>query len=241
MKLFRDFRNDALSTKKYSSFLASALVEIVLVVIGILIAVSLNNWNEERKEKIALSNILNIVREDLLNDIQEIDTIIAYHRLEEPVFNKVLEDSITKEEYEQHSNYAFVILGYPDLSIDTRGSNLLGSFNANTGDLQDSLVTSIMEFYTKWLLEIELDEDIRAQDLTENYMAWKTKYPWWADYITQKDISGFIEYALHDPDYKNRVATHKFLTYDVVIPNLMIFKENAKDIIEKIKIWQEER
>jgi len=57
MKLFRNQRNKLLKNKKIGKYLAYAIGEIILVVIGILIAVSLNNWNENRKEKQKLLNI----------------------------------------------------------------------------------------------------------------------------------------------------------------------------------------
>lgn len=44
--------------KGKTNFVIYALREILLVVIGILIAVSINNWNEERKQHKELTNIL---------------------------------------------------------------------------------------------------------------------------------------------------------------------------------------
>ncbi|WP_075352521.1 DUF6090 family protein [Algoriphagus marinus] len=64
-----------------SKYLKYALGEIVLVVLGILIALSINNWNEERKIKIAEQNILQNLRTELLLNIQNLKTNIAYHEL----------------------------------------------------------------------------------------------------------------------------------------------------------------
>ncbi len=41
-----------METGKTSKYLKYAIGEIILVVIGILIALSINNWNESRKEAI---------------------------------------------------------------------------------------------------------------------------------------------------------------------------------------------
>ena len=50
IKFFRKIRQKLLSENKVSKYLLYAIGEIVLVVVGILIALSINNWNEERKQ-----------------------------------------------------------------------------------------------------------------------------------------------------------------------------------------------
>jgi hypothetical protein len=49
IKFFRKLRLEALSRKRIPKYLLYATGEIVLVVIGILIALNINNWNENRK------------------------------------------------------------------------------------------------------------------------------------------------------------------------------------------------
>ena len=51
IKFFRRIRQQLLTENKFSKYLIYAIGEIVLVVIGILIALQINNWNEERKER----------------------------------------------------------------------------------------------------------------------------------------------------------------------------------------------
>ncbi len=61
IKFFRKIRQKLLTENKFSKYLLYAIGEIVLVVIGILIALQINNWNEEVKarktEKIILNNL----------------------------------------------------------------------------------------------------------------------------------------------------------------------------------------
>lgn len=52
-----------------TKYIKYALGEIVLVVIGILIALSINNWNEERKDRSFERNILSEIKVALDNDI----------------------------------------------------------------------------------------------------------------------------------------------------------------------------
>ena len=48
IKFFRRIRQTLLMEQKTAQYLKYAIGEIILVVIGILIALELNNWNEER-------------------------------------------------------------------------------------------------------------------------------------------------------------------------------------------------
>lgn len=58
IKFFRNIRKKLIKEGKAANYLKYAIGEIVLVVIGILIALQINNWNEERKLKIEEQNTL---------------------------------------------------------------------------------------------------------------------------------------------------------------------------------------
>ena len=82
IKLFRNIRQNLLSEGKTSKYLKYAIGEIVLVVIGILIALQINNWNSERQTKIETeakrqSNLQEIYN-DLKKDVITIDNIINH-------------------------------------------------------------------------------------------------------------------------------------------------------------------
>jgi hypothetical protein len=67
-KFFRKIRENLISTGKTVNYLKYAIGEIILVVIGILIALQINNWNENRKllseEKHYYKNIKRQLTED---------------------------------------------------------------------------------------------------------------------------------------------------------------------------------
>jgi len=71
IKFFRKIRQKLLQENRFSKYLLYAIGEIVLVVIGILIALQINNWNERRKTnqniKIYHQNLI----ENLQADIEE--------------------------------------------------------------------------------------------------------------------------------------------------------------------------
>ena len=66
-----------LTENKFSKYLIYAIGEIVLVVIGILIALGINNWNEQKKNDEAESEYYCRILQDLELDKQKINEIIA--------------------------------------------------------------------------------------------------------------------------------------------------------------------
>ena len=67
-KFFRNIRQSLLMKDKISKYYKYAFGEIILVVIGILIALSINNWNEARKNRIEQLILINNIIEDLRLD-----------------------------------------------------------------------------------------------------------------------------------------------------------------------------
>lgn len=233
MKLFRNLRENLLKEKKFKNYIVYAIGEIILVVIGILIAVSLNNWNSGRKEKQQLLNIYSIIENDLQNDLKEIEEIQSFYKTVDPLYTKILNDSVRIVDYALNPQFTYLTIGFPEITFNKRGYNQLTDFN--TDSYSDSLPTQIIEFYTERLREIKIDDDMRATDFKENYSHFKKNYEWWADLISFKPSKEFVEYALNDPDYKNRVATIYFITYKVFLPELETFKKQAQVIIEEIE------
>jgi hypothetical protein len=76
IKFFRHIRKSLLMENNTSKYFKYATGEIVLVVIGILIALQINNWNENRKQRIKEIHFLTNIKTDLILDITEIDNYI---------------------------------------------------------------------------------------------------------------------------------------------------------------------
>lgn len=72
----RFFRFRKLVSLEASKYLRYAIGEIILVVIGILVALQVNNWNEHRKEKAEEKKILLSLHNEISNNIEILKTVI---------------------------------------------------------------------------------------------------------------------------------------------------------------------
>tara|TARA_R100000935_G_scaffold8302_7_gene17536 strand:+ start:165386 stop:166177 length:792 start_codon:yes stop_codon:yes gene_type:complete len=76
IKFFQKIRQRLIAEGRFSKYLLYALGEIILVVIGILIALQINNYNEQRKARVTE----NIFYEDILLDLEKDDEKLDYYK-----------------------------------------------------------------------------------------------------------------------------------------------------------------
>ena len=79
LQFFRKIRQKLLITGKTTKYVNYALGEIILVVIGILIALQINNWNEIRKERNKAFAFLSEFKKDIVSDTAQYNYVISEH------------------------------------------------------------------------------------------------------------------------------------------------------------------
>jgi len=73
LKFFRKIRKNLINQNRFSKYLIYAIGEIILVVIGILIALSINNWNEGRKSRVVELRVLKQIEADLNKTLPQLE------------------------------------------------------------------------------------------------------------------------------------------------------------------------
>ena len=81
INFFRKIRQRLLTENKTGKYLKYGIGEIVLVVVGILIALQINNWNEDRKSKILEKATIKELAIALNEDLKDIDINIKNHKI----------------------------------------------------------------------------------------------------------------------------------------------------------------
>lgn len=92
LRFFRQFRKSITENSHNSplgKYTLYAIGEILLVMVGILLALQVNNWNEQRKQRLQEVNILLQLKADLINNKNELQSIYDHQ-----VFGSRVKDSI---------------------------------------------------------------------------------------------------------------------------------------------------
>lgn len=115
MKLFRKIRQKNLTENKFGKYLIYAIGEIILVVIGILIAFKVNNWKELKSDE----RIKTVFLQDFISDLKTDIKTISY-RIKDNKERLVAIDSISsilstksklsKKELTEFNNYHYTLI-----------------------------------------------------------------------------------------------------------------------------------
>ncbi len=113
IKFFRKIRYDLMNQNKTSKYLKYAIGEIILVVIGILIALQINNWNEKQKLDSKTQDYYAQLLDDLNSDImaakQTIEKFNNYLNAYEVYTSNYYKNVLTPiQVYEQISKLAVI-------------------------------------------------------------------------------------------------------------------------------------
>lgn len=112
IKFFRKIRQRLLTENKFSRYLLYAIGEIILVVIGILIALQINSWNEWRKDRTTERVILNDLAKNIEINIQtfqnDIDLLQQWNHSSEIVIHTLENKLDYSDTLKQHFHLARV-------------------------------------------------------------------------------------------------------------------------------------
>ena len=157
IKLFRNIRQSLIMENKTGKYLKYAIGEIVLVVIGILIALQINNWNENRKSKILEKKMLSELGkslEDNCNVMIQDSLLRITWNTSSNIIIKAIEN---KQDYSDTLNMHFQNARKPGTNLALSSSGYEGlknvGFNIITSDELRNNIVELFELTQKSLLE----------------------------------------------------------------------------------------
>ncbi|MBK7869320.1 MAG: hypothetical protein IPJ74_00890 [Saprospiraceae bacterium] len=222
IKFFRKIRQKLLSENKFGKYLIYAIGEIFLVVIGILIALQINNWNEERKDSIKEQQILSQLKEDYEANLKQLDQKISSRMSIIQAGNEILKyidqptnihnDSIVSKlsvisgwaTFDPIQNDLFVS-GNIRLIKNSKLKRLLSNWSSDIVALQEVEV-----IWTKMLWESAIPLFVRNEIMMDVF----TK--WWSD---ENNLKWILEGSASNPFEKRK------LDKTVEVSDVLINKE----------------
>lgn len=148
IKFFRKIRYSLLETEKTGKYFKYAIGEIILVVIGILIALSINNWNETKKERKLETKVLNELLASLENNYNSMVSDSTYRALwntSSDIIIKFIESDLP---YVDSLNIHFQHARKPGTNLSLSYAGYEGLKNVGFGIItSDSLRKNIVELF----------------------------------------------------------------------------------------------
>ena len=236
IKFFRRLRQQLLSEHKFSRYLLYALGEIVLVVIGILIALKINNLNEQRKAQKREVKILTEIRNNLLEDLKDHDQNIYYISYRDSIFEQLIQNLSRDLPYDSSLSQHMmgITVAGPHFNPIKTGYNTM---IANDPEIisNDSLRISIGILYeTKYLwLESIL------QDIYNNQNAWFTqlflkRYQYIPETGVQFEPMAF-EQLKNDQEFISTLVYYRNYWRIGILGRYQIYREDVEELIHDIE------
>ena len=136
---------------KFTSYLLYALGEIILVIIGILFALQINNWNENRKIQIDLEGSMYAMIDELKENINFLKSEAKNNQRRIDGLNRIFDKTVTEKKLKNILNYC----------TDTNSNPFDNVFNSLEEDkliqlIDDKeLIRKITDFYGYTLPRVE--------------------------------------------------------------------------------------
>jgi hypothetical protein len=237
IKFFRKMRQSLLVENKLSRYLLYAIGEIVLVVIGIMIALYFNNLNQDRINEIKIKATLVEIQSDIATDIR-FSMLTTYRYLQrDTVKNLLFNNELTADDIKS-GRYPYVMAAfrYDPMLIRSTGYNKLILDINDIPKKYNELVNSLNHQYKirKPYLELlsnKFIEDCFKNENTRNHLDWYGR-----DVFTGEISDQQIDYYLNDPEFKKLAIGMSYNAQDLfsAITGYRVQALNSYFLIEEL-------
>jgi hypothetical protein len=237
IKFFRKIRQNLLTEGKTGKYLKYAIGEIVLVMAGILLALQVNNWNEQRKKvQVEISTLIDI-KSDIEANIQNLEVgrtmlevvskntlkVIDYYKQKTPYTNKMEEDFIN---FYGFWDPDFTYAAFENLK--SQGVNLISN---------ESLRKSLINLHEIEMNILDISEVSRGNSIYESMIL-----PIQKKYFFRSKSSDNGEWQLMLSDYESMINDPEFYAVFTEVAyrqsrsmnRFHAFNTKAKDVIKQI-------
>ena len=167
IKFFRHIRQNLIMENKNSKYIKYAIGEIVLVVIGILIALQINNWNENRKERIEEQYLLIQLELEFKSNLEQLDEKIAIREQMIKASLQLLDYIDNPSQRNNDSIIKYITHTINSPTFDPILNDLISSGKLQL--LQNNRLKQLLSFWTSEIIQVTEDENAWRKLATDVY------------------------------------------------------------------------
>lgn len=229
IRLFRKNRRDTFSQNTVGTYFLYAIGEIILVVIGILIALYIDNRNEEKKNEEKIKTILSEVLVDLTEDIRKTSELIHFYEQKDSLIKQVFTDTLTYEDYKGRSGlvYLNIIINYNDFRIHDNGFTNLMRNSDIIPTKYEPFLDELKQIYINDKKRIEANLETMQDFVLGTVDMYAKNFPWCSELFLGNISDEIIQYHMHDPYYKNELIRYQIIATGNLSPILKDFNQYA--------------
>jgi len=236
LKFFRNIRRQFFVENRFSKYLLYAIGEIVLVVLGILIALQINNWNTNKVKKQEEKRSYINIRQQVVDDKKELQNeknFNSYFSIAYQYANKI----IIAQDHSKTDSLTLIAMGLSQYSDFNRNGNIYETL-VNSGDLKllknTDITSSIQRLETTYIFVNKLENmhwEIIINELSPilrgviNYATFKAVKP---EKLYEVDLQNFIIESIYLTKAKDSIYSQALREIDTII-NLIDIEVNSNE------------
>jgi hypothetical protein len=216
IKFFRKIRQNLLSKGKTGKYLKYAIGEIILVMVGILLALQVTNWNSERKDRISERKLLDNIHRDFTANKVNFDSLKVFTYRNVATLDSIIalfpidKDSVKIKAFWKHNK------NIEDIRYNAYSSTVETIINSNSLELIEN--EKLQGFLMSWkdvLLDFQEEENSYHKMISNDY------WPYFLD---------VFDYSLKDSDKNSTVISS--IKFQNLIFSRKSYLRNVIDAIE---------
>jgi len=200
ISFFRKIRYRLAEDNQFLKYSRYAIGEIVLVVIGILIALYINNWNEERKEQEKFNMVLAEVEKELVDNISFARNTIRNFAQYDSLCLKFFIDSVR---FDESDKYRPLLRGSFKSTLQDDSFQKLIQLN-DLSEEQESILDELIDFNREGRVYID-DYSRKILELVDARFEAFKKYDWYENWVFRQHDDRISQFFTDDLEGRNVV------------------------------------
>ncbi|MGB3590227.1 MAG: hypothetical protein WBA16_00945 [Nonlabens sp.] len=240
MKFLKKSRKRALLAKKLGNYTVYAIGEILLVVLGILIAVWIDNSNNKRIKEEQNRTIARQILAQIKSDSDQISQTLKEWYVTEQYIDSVFFHTSNQWRASSCLECANVLYGVNLPEIDRNILTTASRFHSNQSDMETG-VKEVVSVYKSFFSVADYYQDITFKAINDNVLHLRDHHDWYAQFTVAGTCNTDCEtYFDNSSDFLNRVAYMQFLVYDAYSFSLYELRQDMDARAKKLELLLEE-